>query len=135
MNKPMSLVRQQGQYDCALACLSMMAGRPYDRLFNMDFRNKIEIATTCTDDDLLEAFKLAGFVKDVDTKTVYLGNTGTNVVRQLLWGRKAIIQLPSLNYDQSEHFIAWDGRAIFDPSNKQEYKFWQCVKPTLVILF
>lgn len=130
------IVKQKSDYDCVLAVLSMASGRKYEDIFSEEFRQRIEDATTCTGDDLIEAYRLAGFEKDKNMRSIYIGhNINPNVLRQLIWGRRAMIQVPSLNHEGSEHFIYWDGYNIFDPSNKQVYKYLQHVFPTYVMIF
>lgn len=130
------LVKQKSNYDCALACLAMVSGKNYDEIFDSEFCERIEKATTCTDNDLVEAYRLAGFEKGKNMRSIYIGPTvNAVIVRQLIWGRRALIQVPSLNYNNCEHFIYWNGYEIFDPSNKQTYKYLQNVFPTYVVLF
>ena len=130
------LVQQRTQYDCALACLAMVSGKPYDELWDAEFCERIEKATTCTDEDLVEAYRRAGFERDKNMRSVYVGqNVNPIIVRALIWGRRAMIQVPSLNHEGSEHFVFWDGRRILDPSTKQTYKFLQHLFPTYVTVF
>lgn len=129
------LVQQRSNYDCALACLSMASGVNYEHLFEKEFCERIEKATTCTGLDLEEAYSRAGFTKQ-NMKVVYVGyNQSPIIIRSLLWGRRALIQVPSLNYEGSEHFIFWNGKEILDPSTKQTYKFLQNIYPTYITIF
>lgn len=130
------LVKQRSKFDCALACLAMVSGKQYEELFDPEFCARIEQKTTCSGDDLAEAYRRAGFVKDKNMRVIYIGyGASVPVIRQMLWGRRAMIQVPSLNYEGSEHFIYWNGREIFDPSNKQVYRFSQHIFPTYVSIF
>lgn len=55
-------------------------------------------------------------------------------LRNVLWGRRALLQVPSKNYPGEQHIIYWDGRELFDPSNKRAWE-WQEVEPIYVWLF
>lgn len=130
------LVKQRTNYDCALAVLAMATGKPYEELFDPEFCERVEEAKTCSGDNLDEAYRRAGFVKG---ETMWVFHPGVNpnyqLIRNLLRGRRAMIQVPSLNYEGAEHFIYWDGRQIHDPSNKQAYQYMQHVFPTYVMIF
>lgn len=129
------LVKQRGDFDCVLATLAMAAGKPYEELFDEEFCQRIEDATTCDGDNLKEAYRRAGFTRDVDFQVIYIGNKGIRILRRLLWKRRALLQVPSLNYPDSEHFIYWDGDRLYDPSNKQTYDHMHAVFPTYITLF
>ena len=136
MTKSTKIVKQRADYDCALAVLAMVSGRDYDEIFDADFCARINERKVCTGDDLIEAYARAGFEKGKNLHDVYTGY-GINfpILRQLIWGRRAMIQVPSLNYVGSEHMIYWNGKEVIDPSNKQTYKFLQSVFPTYVMIF
>lgn len=130
------MVKQRTNCDCALAVLSMASGREYDDLYDAEFCARIEAAKTCTGDDLIEAYRRAGFEKGKNLREIYVGQgQSMPVVRQMIWGRKAMIQVPSLNYEGVEHFIYWNGREILDPSTKQVYRYLQHLFPTYVMIF
>ena len=131
----MNLIKQKTNYDCALACLAMASGKKYDDIFDTEFCKRIEKATTCTGDDLEEAYSRAGFYRDKNRKNIYVLGSPISLVKQLIWGRKAMLQVPSLNYENSEHFIFWDGINLFDPSTKQTYNYLQNVIITRVTIF
>jgi hypothetical protein len=67
---------------------------------------------------------LAGFEKDKDYWAVYVGsqNAKGNVL-QLLNGRRAIIQVSSINHRKAHHIVFWDGHKLHDPSTKQVYRW------------
>lgn len=119
-----------------MAVLAMASGREYGDLFDSEFCARIERATTCSGDNLDEACRRAGFVKG---ENMWVFGPGIvrdyQLIRNLLRGRRAMIQVPSLNYEGAEHFIYWDGKQIRDPSNKQVYQFMQHVFPSYVIIF
>lgn len=55
-------------------------------------------------------------------------------LRNVLWGRRALLQVPSKNYAGEQHIIYWDGRELHDPSNKRTWA-WKEVEPIYVWLF
>lgn len=131
------MIKQRYESDCALACLAMVSGKDYDELWDVDFIDKIEKAHTCSGDNLDEVFKRAGYTKDVNMKCVYVNphDVSSLVLRNLLWKRKALIQVDSLNYERGMHMIYWTGTEILDPSTKQVYKWWQNIHPVYVWIF
>ena len=131
------MIKQRYEFDCILACLAMASGNDYDELWDMSFIEKIETAHTCTGDNLDEAFRRAGYIKDVNMKCVYVNphSVSSLAVRDLLWKRKAMIQVDSLNYERGMHMIYWTGTEILDPSPKQVYTWWQNIHPVYVWIF
>lgn len=129
------IVKQRATYDCVLAVLAMASGKPYEEMFDPAFCQIVEQATKCSGDNLDEAYKRAGFINGENMWIVYFGNNEPRLARQMLMGRRAMIQVPSLNHEGAEHMIYWDGRQILDPSNKQVYKYLQHVFPTYVTIF
>jgi len=118
------IVKQRYNSDCYLACLAMAASKPYEELFSKEFCNKIEEAKICSGSNLEEAILLAGFIKDETISSIYISwGNAPGLIKNLLWGRKAILQVPSLNKKGGSHAIFWTGSEIIDPSNKQTY-FW-----------
>lgn len=130
----MKIVKQKGESDCVLASLAMATGRPYSSLFKPAFRKKIEADKGCYNETLKEALKLAGFVEGKNARSVYTQHLDKIFVQALIWKRKAMIQVTSLNIAKGEHMIYWDGEELFDPSNKQVYKFVENLRPTYVWL-
>jgi hypothetical protein len=55
-------------------------------------------------------------------------------VKNILWGRRAIIIVKSKNYNESEHAIYWDGELIHDPSNAKKFE-WNEVEPIEFFIF
>ena len=129
------MIKQRYEYDCVLACVAMATGRPYEELFDEEFCQKIEANKGCNHDEIDEAFGKAGWKRDEDFVSRYMGHIQSNEVRDLLWKRKAMIQVNSLNYEKGMHMIFWDGEEFKDPSNKQVYRWWSHVRPYYVIIF
>lgn len=125
------MIKQRATSDCFLACLAMATNRPYEEMFNPEFCAKIEKAKGSSGKDLDEAIRLSGLTSE-DYKCIYV--EGGNF-KQILWGRKAIIQVPSLNIEDGQHCIFWTGNEILDPSNKQIYRWLFHIFPVYVWIF
>jgi ABC-type bacteriocin/lantibiotic exporter with double-glycine peptidase domain len=130
----MRIVKQKGDSDCVLAVLSMAVNKPYSQMFKPKFCEAVEAADGCTQDLLKKAFKLAGLVEGENMRSLYTHQLDKHYIAALLWERRAMIQVTSLNYRKGEHFIYWDGKELFDPSNKQVYKFVENLRPTYLWL-
>jgi ABC-type bacteriocin/lantibiotic exporter with double-glycine peptidase domain len=131
----MKLVKQKGPSDCVLCSLAMAVKQPYTKLFSSKFREKVLTSDGCYDKLLTEAFKRAGLVEGENLKKIYTENLDRHLVNAIIWGRRALLQVPSLNYAKGSHMIYWNGRELLDPSNLQVYRFIENVRPTYVWLF
>lgn len=129
------MVKQRSEFDCVLACLAMASEKDYDSIFDEDFRQRIEISRTCSGDNLDEAIARAGFIKSETVKCVYVLNTNIHIIRQMLWKRKAMLQVDSLNYESGQHMVYWDGNELHDPSNKLSYTWLTHLHPVYVWIF
>lgn len=128
-------VSQRADYDCVLACLAMATGRPYEELWPQEFLAEVEKAKGTGSGDLHErAFTLAGLERKRDYISVYCGQLASGAVCKFLWGRRALVQVPSLNYEGASHYVYWDGENVFDPSTKQRYLWLSSVSPEWVAL-
>lgn len=61
-------------------------------------------------------------------------NASLGFVRNILWGRRALVQVRSKNYADEMHIIYWNGRELFDPTNARAYE-WTEVEPLYLWLF
>ena len=132
------MIKQKAESDCFLCCLAMASGKDYDTTFTKELRDEIERKKTCSGKDLDLAYELAGYKRGIDYETVYAGNgqvINIEFAKSMLWKRKAILQVRSLNFDKGEHAIYWDGEQLFDPSNKMAYQFLSSVFPTYITIF
>ena len=132
-----AIYKQRATYDCLLACIATAVQKPYEELWPDDFCRLVEDEKGTHGDNVDRAFEIAGLRKNTDYWCVYLLNeyaVNPNV-KQLLNGRRAILQVPSLNYQGTYHLIYWNGETLYDPSNKQIYQWInQCV-PVYVWIF
>lgn len=129
-------IKQRGDYDCALCCVAMALGKPLDELFTAEQFAEAEQRRSTAPGDLLVEL---GLTDGIDFRSVYLGAVSESKgnVLQLLHGRKALLQVQSLNNPPpAKHIIYWDGYALHDPSNKQVYRWLeQCVTVGYVTIF
>jgi hypothetical protein len=107
-----------------LACLAMVVNKPFEELWDGNFRQKIEDAKGIHGENLEKAFQLAGLTRDTHYKTIWVGQLIPRLpVLSMLWKRRALIQVPSLNVEGAWHVVYWDGTEVFDPSTKQVYRW------------
>lgn len=129
------LVKQKKDYDCVLACVSMLTGRKYEDLFSKELCDRVDETKGCTDELFYEVLNVAGFERNINMKSLFVQNVDPVILENLLWKRKAILQVDSLNYKDGQHCIYWDGEQILDPSKLQVYKWWQSIHPVYVYIF
>lgn len=126
------MVKQRSLYDCLLACICMATDQDYDSIWPISFQEEITLHKGAFGDSIVEAFSFAG----LKYTSVYTGRLNKNVIQTFLWKRRAILQVPSLNYEDAMHMVYWDGESIKDPSNLQTYNwFKQMPTPEYVFLF
>jgi len=132
----MNICKQQTEYDCMLACITTLVQRPYEELWPEDFRRQVEEKKGTHDNAIDVAFELAGLHKDTDYWPVsIMPGTPVRTVRQLLNGRRAILQVRSLNNQGARHFVYWAGETLYDVSNKQQYQWIDQCYPEYVWIF
>jgi hypothetical protein len=96
-----NLVEQRDHFDCALATLAMLTGTQYDILKEKYFKNHDFSKYGVKRGTEVSVLKKEGY------KTCFFDK---------LSKKKAIITVPSLNYDNSNHDLFWDGSKILDPN-------------------
>lgn len=121
--RAVELVQQRFTYDCALAALAMASGRPYDELWTPEFTAAIEAKKGTFGEAWDKALEMAGFVRNEHFRSVYVAQLPRAAVYPMLWGRRALVQVISLNHPSASHIVFWDGNEVFDPSTKQAYRW------------
>lgn len=145
------LVQQRHQNDCFLCCLAMACATTYEAAsekWGDDFVSRIGRDGLYGKSDIDTAFAALGLQRDVHFRA-YLcpgafatGELGaefavvptTAKLKQLIWGRRALVQVKSKNFEGKSHMLYWDGRAVFDPSRLKTFA-WDEVDPEHVWLF
>ena len=130
----MNMIKQRNDTDCALAAIAMIAGVDYDDLWLSEFVEKVVKAKGCGPELTDEALAIAGFTNREHYISCYTWGLSSDH-RRLLWGRKAILSVPSLNYERGYHAVAWDGFRVFDPSPKQVYQWLEQLQITNAVIF
>lgn len=131
-----SKCKQRYEWDCFLACIAALVDGDYSALWNdmpeyhPGFDSRSFVDRMMADRGIFganidAAFARAGLAKNTDYWCAsFVGGMQTSSgVRNLLKGRRAILQVPSLNYENGMHIILWDGVTLHDPSPKQKYKW------------
>jgi len=132
----MQIYKQQSDYDCMLACIATAVQKPYTELWSADVRRTVEEKRGTHGDFIDVAFEIAGLRKHTDYWCVMIPHwCGFSTIRQLLNGRRAILQVRSLNNPSSGHFVYWAGEQLYDVSNKQQYKWIDQCFPEYIWIF
>ena len=53
----------------------------------------------------------------------------------MLWGRRALVTVPSLNIPKGWHMVYFDGLNVFDPSLAKTYEHVTQLEPNELVLF
>lgn len=108
-------VKQRENYDCGIACLSMISGESYEAVKN----NLPEHVVTAMPEGGMEVIHVLKFLWKLKFEAKYhiYENGGVWVPNNNWW----ILSVPSLNYKDKYHFIVWDGEKVLDPSTKLTY--------------
>lgn len=111
-------VRQRFDDDCTLCCIAMATGLSWETVFLAALyarlgykpgRGTYSALAVCTElgveaRSYVEPFRLP-----------------PDGIAEWGWGRRAIFSVPSLNDFDGWHDVYWDGRHLFDPSQKLTY--------------
>lgn len=136
-------IKQRYEQDCFLCCLAMAAGLPYDEAlakWGAEFVEHVSQNGLVGRIHIERAFSAIGLVRDDNYRTVIgiiPGNSDSQTAptfRDVLWGRRACVQVPSKNYAGRYHIVFWDGRELHDPSPLKTYT-WSEVEPVWIWLF
>lgn len=111
----------------------MAAGKPFDDLWTQNDLDALVANKGCSDEEPYMA--RAGFVEHVDYRRIYIHRCDQNEVKALLWRRRAMLSVYSLNIEGGLHHVYWDGYELFDPSTKKTYTYLSSLHITDVIIF
>ena len=136
-----TMIKQQSEKDCFMCCLAMALGLTHEQVtrgmdeFDAGLAARV-LAKGCYDKDVAATFAALGLRQDQDYLRIFIlpEYASTGFIRNVLWGRRACIQVRSKNYAGEMHIVYWDGVALFDPSNKRTYE-WNEVEPIYLWLF
>lgn len=117
-----TLIQQKTLNDCALASIAMAAGTDkWEDLWTEADLEAIKGKGVGHGEDLDAYMLRAGFIRRKHYKTVYLHGDVNDAVYDLLWGRRALLSVRSLNRDGGGHMVYWDGERLWDPSYERTY--------------
>jgi hypothetical protein len=133
------ICEQRYEFDCFLACITAAVDGNYRKLWEApinykspaqqpigyNFVQRMLDKKGIYGDDVDRAFSHAGLAKNKDYRFVPVPLAAINCAKQLLVGRRAILQVTSLNNEGATHIVYWDGVEVHDPSQKQKYKWLQ----------
>lgn len=126
------MLKQKQRYtnDCCLAASASLMGIDYDVAFPKEWQEERGEKGTYGNDEVAKTFEMVGLIKGSYKQIYnYLGPGEENwevtvrkqVINALLWGRRALIQVPSLNFEGKSHLVAWEYDELWDPSNLKTY--------------
>lgn len=111
--------RQRADDDCTICSIAMATGLPYERV--------MEVAAQSVGGYRYQGkpgtMSPKGVLIDLGIEAVRVGVEAIQpaTLKRLLWGRRAILSVPSINGFAGHHDVYWDGRVICDPSHKATY--------------
>lgn len=132
----MQIYKQRADYDCLLACLATAVQKPYEDLWSDEWKQIAQNKRGIHGDMVDTAFEQVGLHKNTDYWSVVIwGQSPMQMIRDLLNGRRAILQVRSLNNQGAGHFVYWAGEQLYDVSNKQQYQWIDQCFPEYVWIF
>lgn len=125
--------------DCFLCCVAMAAWLSYEGIFirlTDELQAIVRSRGPKGEDECDVIMQAGGFYREADYRTIFLlpEFASTGFLKNMLWGRRALVQVRSLNYMDEQHLLFWDGAEVFDPSNARTWK-WRDVEPVYLWLF
>jgi hypothetical protein len=120
-----ALIPQRADDDCTLCCIAMATGIAYERVLEVALETRLGyrrhgVPGTASALQVLSALgvrhtrSMAFKMRDDD-------GLPAAPSAHVLWGRRAIVSVPSLNGFKGWHDVYWDGAHLFDPSPKETY--------------
>lgn len=114
------LVKQKTLCDCGLAAIAMAVGKDYDELWTAEDTASLDGKGMEDMDTWLEK---AGLKRGVDFKQVRIWGADQDMVKGMLWRRRALLSVKSLNNESGNHAVYWDGEKLYDPATRQTFTY------------
>jgi len=111
---------QRAEDDCTICCIAMATGLSYEAVMAQAVKSSGGYRYGGTPGTMSPK----GVLIDLGFAAKRLGCEGDGQgagVRSALWGRRAILSVPSLNGFKGHHDVYWDGHRVWDPSPKLGY--------------
>lgn len=124
-------IQQKTSSDCVLASIAMALDKPYDEVWSSeDTKWTVDNRGIADKDPWL---KKAGITRYKEVHFLYHMEQG--YVHSLLWGRRALLSVHSLNIPGGYHMVYWDGQNLWDPSRQRTYAhLHSCIVSGAVLL-
>lgn len=111
------LIRQRTNDQCAIAAIAMATGLDYDYVLNMGL-----LTGNYTNGNGTHTASLLNSLS-VPYKSIYdhskrISNTHW---AEMLWGRRALLSVESINNEGGTHIVFWNYSEILDPQNGNEF--------------
>lgn len=125
----MKRVRQRLQRDCFFCSVAMAAGLRYEKLgerVGWEVMSRVGDGGSqddgTEDADWIKILRAGGFELGKNIHRVWTapGYVGTQIIRGLLWGRRAI--LDTYLHGRDNHAVYWDGEKLWDPLGPKHYR-------------
>jgi hypothetical protein len=142
------IVVQRNGTDCGVCCLAMATGLPYEEvlskltpeIYNPNLALGEPGSGMGDVDDALECLGLSSEYKDgYQSGDFARWNRGFYIspeyFRLMVWGRRALMSVPSLNHEGRWHMVYTDGKRVLDPSPKKRYTRFDQLKPEWITVF
>jgi hypothetical protein len=116
------LVRQKTQDQCSIAAITMATGMPYNEV--LKYARKNESYRDGIGSYPEQVFAAIGWRDETDYKKLYKAqDISVHYQLKMLWGRKAVLSVPSINHENGQHSIYWDGFELYDPQIKEMNRY------------
>lgn len=148
--KKMRIVRQKTLDDCAVCSLTMLTGLRYrqvkskigdcyvagEGLYDVDTSlRRLGFKQGCFVYKTVSGYPIEIY-KDLDFKRMRKpSEISSEYFKECLWGRRALVTVPSLNFPSKYHMLYWHIDKVLDPSNLKTYNTIEELKPTEIYLF
>jgi hypothetical protein len=129
----MDLVQQRMSTDCAICTIAMALDRSYEDVMAAAVASDAwSPEKGCRAE--YRIFETLGLEQMIDFRVMHRMVLAPEFFRHFSWGRRAILAVPSLNFEDSFHSVFWNGTVLFDPSPKRTYTRWSELRPDEIIL-
>jgi hypothetical protein len=132
-------VPQLTPHDCAICCLAMLTDHSYERTLELvgdtfDSKRGMRMEQ--------EALERLGFKGEYDNGNpvgdfvaLYVGIMSPKFFRNMAWGRRALLSVPSLNFEGGWHMVYSNGHQLFGPSQMKQYMKFEDLLPSNMVVF
>ncbi len=113
-------LKQRSTNDCAITCLAMFLDCPYSVMrrivmaYFLRCKKKFD-GMYYTDE------KAIGQIFGEEFRVWHVTAKNRKKIVAKLVGRPALVTVPSINCEKSNHAVYWDGRMLHDPSKLKRY--------------